>query len=307
MGDVHNVSVPIRPDEQGFLGRECPKCEMYFKVKPGTGLPIQYHICPYCNYQGANNEFFTKEQIEYAKSIAIKKAIDPLLDQFGNSLKKLETSTRGGFIQIKVSWSGSPIRIKYYQEKSLETDVTCDNCGLVFSIYGVFSNCPDCGKLNAKVIFEKSIEASKKKLDLSIQEGIGNDLKEELMKDALLSVVSSFDSLGKALRDKHSSKFPMSPRNLFQNIIELDKALKTSFGKEIKDFLSPQDSEFLSKMFQVRHIYEHGAGVVDDDFVKRVPALSYLKGRKYSLDKQEIDSFLAKILELGKQIYSQVE
>lgn len=301
------ISVKIQPDEHGFLGRECPKCEMYFKVKPGTGLPIDYHICPYCNYKGSNNEFFTKEQLEYAKSIAVKKVIDPLLDQFGSSLKKLETSTRGGFIQIKVSSSGSPLRIKYYQEKSLETDVTCDNCGLVFSIYGVFSNCPDCGRLNAKVIFEKSIEASKKKLDLSVQEGIGNDLKEELMKDALLSAVSSFDSLGKALRDKHSSKFPMSPKNLFQNIIELNNALKASFGKEIKDFLSPQDSEFMTKMFQVRHIYEHNAGVLDDDFIKKVPSLAYLKGRKYNLGKQEIDSFLLKILELGKQIYSQVE
>jgi Zn finger protein HypA/HybF involved in hydrogenase expression len=45
--------------------------------------------------------------------------------------------------------------IKHYQEKILETNIACDNCGLVFSIYGVFSNCPDCGRLNAKVIFEK--------------------------------------------------------------------------------------------------------------------------------------------------------
>lgn len=307
MGDVHNVSVPIRPDDDGFLGRECPVCKVYFKVKPGTGLPVQYHICPYCDYQGANNEFFTEEQLEYAKSIAIKQTLGPVLDQFHRSLKKMETSTRGGFIQIKVSSSGNPLRIRYYQEKVLETDVTCDNCGLEFSIYGVFSNCPDCGKLNARVIFEKSIEASNRKLDLSIQEGIDTRLKEELLKDALLGAVSSFDSLGKALRDKYPSKFPANPKNLFQNIIGLDKALKDSFGKEIKDFLSPQDSEFLSKMFQVRHIYEHSAGVVDDDFVKKVPALSHLKSRKYSLDKQEIDSFLSKILELGKKIFSQVE
>jgi hypothetical protein len=307
MGDVYNFSVQFRLDDQGFLGRECPKCEMYFKVKPGTGLPIDYHICPYCNYKGSNNEFFTKEQIEYAKSIALKQTIEPLLDEFGNSLKKLETSTRGGFVQFKVSWDRNPIRIQYYQEKDLETDVTCDSCGLVFSIYGVFSNCPDCGRLNAKVIFEKSIESSRKKLGLSIQEGIANELKEELMKDALLSAISSFDSLGKVLRDKHPSKFPMSPKNLFQNIIELDRILKASFGKEIKDFLSFQGSEFLLRMFQVRHIYEHNAGVVDDDFIKKIPALISLKGRKYNLEKQEIDSFLETILELGRQIYSQVE
>lgn len=307
MGDIYNFSVQLKPDDQGFLGRECPKCEMYFKFKPGTGLPIDCCICPYCNYKGNNNEFFTKEQIEYIKSVALKQTIDPLLDEFGNSLKKLETSTRGGFIQFKVSWNRNPIRIQYYQEKVLETDVTCDNCGLVFSIYGVFSNCPDCGRLNAKVIFEKSIESSRKKLVLSTQEGIANELKEELMKDALISAISSFDSLGKALRDKHPSKFPTSPRNLFQNIIELDKALKASFGKEIKDFLSSQGLEFLLKMFQVRHIYEHNAGVVDDGFIKKIPTLSSSKGRKYNLERQEIDYFLETIFELGRQIYSQIE
>lgn len=51
------ISVKITPDVDGFVGRECPNCEMYFKVKLGTGLPIQNHICPYCDYNGPNTEF----------------------------------------------------------------------------------------------------------------------------------------------------------------------------------------------------------------------------------------------------------
>jgi len=140
------ISISINPDNDGFLGRECLKCKEYFKVKPGTGLTIKYHICPYCNYKGNNNEFFTEEQIEYAKSVAIKKSIGPIFDNFHKSLKKLETSTRRGFIQIKVKTSGNLFKIKHYQESILETNVICDNCGLNLSIYGVFSNCPDCGK-----------------------------------------------------------------------------------------------------------------------------------------------------------------
>ncbi len=300
-------SISINPDEEGFIGRECPKCEEYFKVKTGTGLPIQYHICPYCDYKGSNKEFFTKEQIDYAKSVAIKKAVGPIFDDFHKSLKKLKTSTRGGFIQIKVHTSGNIFRIKYYQEKILETNVMCDNCGLMFSIYGVFSNCPDCGKLNAKVIFEKSIEVSRNKLKLSEDSAIETALKEELLKDSLIGAISAFDSLGKALRGKHNTKFPSNPKNLFQNFVKLNETLKNSFGKNIKDYLSQLDSDFLFKMFQVRHIFEHNAGVTDDDFIKNLPAFSSQKGKKYKIDNREIEEFLGKISKLMLSIYSEVE
>jgi len=299
------VNINIQPDENGFIGRECPKCKMYFKVKPGTGLKNNYHICPYCDYKGPNNEFFTKEQIEYAKSAAIKKVLDPIFDNFYKNLKKIETKTKGGFIQIKVTTSGNKLRIKKYQEKILETSVKCDNCGCVFSIYGVFSNCPDCGKLNVKAIFDASIEVSNSILKLS-QQNV-NKLKEELMKTALLGAVSAFDAYGKEIRKKYSSKFPSKPKNLFQNFNELDRALKKSFGKCIKDYLSPGDADFLFKMFQVRHIYEHYSGVIDDDFVKKIPQFKTQKGRKYILDKKECELFLDKIQELANKIYSEVK
>jgi phage FluMu protein Com len=83
-------SININPDEEGFIGRECPKCKDYFKVKFDTGLPTQYHICPYCGYKENYGDFFTKEQIEYAKSVAVKKALEPIFDNFHKSLKKLK-------------------------------------------------------------------------------------------------------------------------------------------------------------------------------------------------------------------------
>lgn len=301
------VSVSINPDEEGFIGRECPKCEEYFKVKPGTGLSIQYNICPYCYYKCSNNKFFTKEQIEYAKSVAIKKVVGPVFDNFHRSLKKLETSTRGGFIQIKVRTTGNLFKIQHYQEKILETNVTCDSCGLMFSIYGVFSNCPDCGKLNAKVIFEKSMEVLRNKLKLSEDSSVELPLKEDLLKDSLIGAISTFDSLGKALRSKHNTKFSSNSKNLFQNFVKLDETLKNSFGKNIKDYLSQQDSDFLFKMFQVRHIYEHNAGVIDDDFIRNLSQFSSQKGRRYKLEKNEIEQFLEKLSKLMQSIYSEVE
>ncbi|MDD4353584.1 MAG: hypothetical protein PHN56_03945 [Candidatus Nanoarchaeia archaeon] len=301
------ISVSINSDENGFIGRECPKCKEYFKIKFGTGLPIHQYTCPYCNYTGDNDEFFTEAQIEYGKSVAIKKVVGPILDSFHRSFKKLETSTKGGFIQIKVRTSGNVFKIKYYQEKILETNVICDSCGLNFSIYGVFSNCPDCGRLNAKFIFEKSMEVLKNKLKLSEDSTLESSLKNDLLKDSLIGAISSFDSFGKSLRDKHNTKFLYDTKNLFQNFLKLNESLKIYFGKNIKDYLSQQDSDFLFKMFQVRHIYEHTAGVIDNDFIKKLPQFNLQKGRKYILDKKEILLFLEKLLSLAQKIYLEVE
>src|SRR5665647_166357 len=73
------ISVPIRPDEDGYLGRECPnpECEDYFKITPGTGIkgPAPCH-CPYCGHTGESKTFWTREQIEYARSVVKQKVVE---------------------------------------------------------------------------------------------------------------------------------------------------------------------------------------------------------------------------------------
>lgn len=79
------IRVPLRADRDGFLGRECPnpECEGYFKITPGNDIadPAPCH-CPYCGHTGDPNTFFTKEQIEYAKSMAMQQLTDSILSQF---------------------------------------------------------------------------------------------------------------------------------------------------------------------------------------------------------------------------------
>lgn len=303
-----SIKVSLPPDEQGFTGRECQKCSKYFKVKSGTGLPTSICHCPYCGYAGDNSKFFTKDQIEYAKSKALRevvgRVIEPELRKLEHSFKELERATRGGFIQIKVKTQRSPMRLplKYYQEKEVETYITCDNCALEFAIYGVFANCPDCGKLNAMIIFRKSIEVARKRIHLldSIKDEV--ELQEAILEDALSGGVSTFDALGKVLQSRYPAIFPQKPKNLFQNFKALSDALSKSVGKSLSDIIGKENFEFLFKMFQVRHIYEHNMGVMDDDFVRKVPNFGHLKGRKYPLEQDEIEKFLAVVLETGNRI-----
>ena len=88
----NRVSVSIRPDGDGYLGRECPACEGYFKVTPGTGITTgdpPCH-CPYCGHAGGANEFLTKDQIRYARSVAFNKMTGAVL----RDLKNMEFDIR---------------------------------------------------------------------------------------------------------------------------------------------------------------------------------------------------------------------
>ena len=301
MSDL-NVSVTIPLDENGMMGRECLECEQYFKLKPGTGLETDHCHCPYCDYEGNADTFWTQAQLEYAQSIAMQQAfnkiVKPQLDKLTNSFKQLERSSRNSLIQFKVKTTGNNISfpIKYYSESELETNLTCDNCGLDFAIYGVFSNCPDCNKSNAFLIYEKSIEVIKKKLEIFSKPEIPDEIIEISLSSILTSAISSFDGLGKELRNKKPDHYPSKPRNLFQNIYVLND--------KMNNFISDNHSDYnaLIKYFQIRHIFEHNMGVVDSDCVNKVPELSNLTGRKYKLTISELDVFIKLMSELGSII-----
>jgi len=308
--DVRHINVQLPTDEKGMIGRACPKpeCGEYFKLKPGTGLQTPECICPYCRYKGQFWEVHTKQQIEYARSVAVKEFIEPELRGLHRSLRNLERSTRGGFVQIKVKTTGFSFPLKLYQEQELETHVTCASCGLEFAVYGVFAGCPDCGQLNAAVVLSRSIEVALKRLALleSIED-TDRGLQEGILSDALSGGVSSFDAFGKALRNANKRLLPERPRNLFQNLAALSNALTEGVGKSLSDVVGEDAERLMNKMFQVRHIYEHNMGVVDDDFVQRIPDYSYLKGRKYPLEREEVAALLNTLLESGLKIQKALE
>jgi hypothetical protein len=298
MGNL-SVSVKIPLDDNGLIGRECLECKQYFKLKPGTGLETDNCHCPYCDYNGKSDTFWTPAQLEYAQSIAMQQAfnqiVKPSLDKLANSFKQLERNSRNSLIQFKVKTSDNNLQlpIKYYSESELETDLICDNCGLQFAIYGVFSKCPDCNETNAFLIYEKSLEVIKKKLGIFSKPEIPEEIIEISLSSILTSSISAFDGLGKELRELKPTFYPSKPRNLFQNIFVLNE--------KMDNFISSKHSNFneLIKYFQVRHLFEHNMGVVDSDFVKKIPNCSNLLGRKYKLRISELDNFLELMKELG--------
>lgn len=100
-----SISVPIKRDEDGYVGRQCPvkACLGYYKVTPGTGVKGKAPChCPYCGYKGDQNKFWTPEQIQYALSVAKQRVSETV----ANHLRSMQFShvSRGLFnIGVKVT------------------------------------------------------------------------------------------------------------------------------------------------------------------------------------------------------------
>jgi hypothetical protein len=296
MGD--QIQVPIKPDENGYVGRECPveSCLGYFKVTFGTALkgPVPCH-CPYCGHSGSHNTFWTQEQLEYAKSVALRQVTDAL----ERDLKDMEFDyqPRGGFgigISLKVM-PGQPYPIRYYREKKLETSVVCDNCTLSYAIYGVFGWCPDCGVHNSRQILGKNLELAEKELALS--DSVEGEMAEHLIGDALENIVSAFDGFGRAISLQMGHEFH------FQNLAGARRNVQAAFGFDIADTTSPHEWDFICRLFQKRHLLSHKMGVIDDEYVQRANDPAAIAGRKIVISRSEVEAALVLVRRMGDRQY----
>jgi len=304
----NHISIPLRADDEGYFGRECPKkdCEGYFKVVVGTGLKdTSQCYCPYCGYTGDNDEFYTKEQLEYARSVAMREIMDAVTKDF----KKMEfdVKPKGSFgigMSLKVK-EGPRHPIHWYREKALETYVECSNCTLKYAVYGAFAFCPDCGEHNSLQILEKSLEIAIKTLQLS-EASSDNDIKSRLIENALEDCVSSFDGFGRSLCTANANKSTNSKsieKISFQNLEAAARKTKEVFGLDLKSLLEDSEWNALIVGFQKRHLISHKMGIIDEEYLNKTADHTAILGRKISITAQEISLVGELIVKLAKAFY----
>ncbi len=306
----NQISVPIKTDEEGYLGRECPEaaCEGYFKVKSGTGLTgadIPCH-CPYCGHAGPPTEFWTKEQLEYAKSIALRQ----ITDAFRADLKSLEFEhePKGPFgigISMKLQ-PGPPIPIRHYRERTLETKVTCSSCTLEYAVYGVFGFCPDCGIHNSLQILQRNLELVRKQLDLANAQS-DPELTRHLLDDALENCVSVFDGFGRELCRLHAGKSsaPNAAGDVsFQNLSRAANRVNQLFGIDLTLALPSNEWQGTTIAFLRRHLLAHKAGVIDAKYLQESGEPSALLGRRIVVSASDISTVAANIEHLAVYLFT---
>ena len=134
------IAVTIPTDGRGMVGRECPACGQYFKLKPGTGLATTTCLCPYCAHAAESDAFFTQDQINYAQSVALqeiqKQVLEPMMRRIDRDFRR---SSRNSMIKLSLKYRPSRITIDHYSEADLETDVVCATCALEYSVVTGFA------------------------------------------------------------------------------------------------------------------------------------------------------------------------
>lgn len=307
----NQISISFPPDADGMIGRECPapKCESYFKLQLGTGLKgedLPCH-CPYCGHTAPPNQFFTKAQIEYAKSVVLNQVTGALL----KDLKSLEFNHRpqGDFgIGISMKVTGRPTAIRHYREKKLETEVVCERCTLRYMIYGVFGFCPDCRVHNSLQILIKNLELVGKLLSVAETQELA--VADSLITNSLEDCVSAFDGFGRETCRVFASKAASAESAAeirFQNIVAARDRVRTQFSVDFAAAVDLTDWSHVQRAFQKRHLLAHKMGVVDADYLSATGDSPALLGRKISVSAPEVRELIARLKILGTELFRALE
>jgi hypothetical protein len=309
LGSQFSISLP--PDEGGFIGRECPvdECEGYFKLQPGTGLKgenLPCH-CPYCGHGAGPDKFFTKAQVEYAKSVVMREVTGALL----KDLKALEFNhrPRGAFgISFSLKVTGQPTPIRCYREPKLETEVVCDKSTLHYTIYGVFSFCPDCAVHNSLQILNKNLELAQKLL--AVAEKQEAPVAQHLIENALEDCVSAFDGFGRETCRVFAPKAanPEKAAEIrFQNIKAARCRVNEQFSVDFAASATATDWEHVLRAFQKRHLLAHKMGVVDENYLMQTGDSPTMLGRKVSISSAEVRDLVTHLKRLGDELFHSLE
>jgi hypothetical protein len=309
LGSQFSISLP--PDEEGFIGRECSvaECEGYFKLQPGTGLTgasLSCH-CPYCGHGAGSHKFFTKAQVEYAKSVVMREVTGALL----KDLKTLEFNhrPRGAFgIGINMKVTGQSTVIRRYCESKLETEVVCDRCKLRYTIYGVFGFCPNCAVHNSLQILNKNLELVQKLL--AVAETQEAQVAQHLVDNALEDCISAFDGFGRETCRVFAAKAAEAEKAAeirFQNIAAARNRVKEQFSLDFAATATAAGWEHILRAFQKRHLLAHKMGVVDEDYLLSTGDSKTLLGRKVSISASEVLDLVARLKHLGAELFRSLE
>jgi len=294
---IDEMRVPIPVEDNGFMGRECPKedCQGYFKIKLGTGIIGEGYnkcYCPYCGHESTQDYFFTKEQIEYAKSIAVRKIQKTLRTEIKKWDRNLRSSTRNSFFKLRVDYKQSYHPVAYYAEKELETHTVCESCTLEYAVYGKFAYCPDCGADNTLQILGANLDLVRKLLAQAEAEEDA-EFQEYLVQNALEDVISSFDSFGRNCVNLFTKNTDNEGVGIsFQNIKKARDTIQDVFGFDFCDELKDEDWIRVEINFQKRHLISHNDGIIDDVYIQKTNDQFADVGRKVVVTPVEVEEML---------------
>ena len=172
--DGMKVSIPIEPDEEGYLDKECPdeECLFFFKVYEDDWENIfkdELVYCPSCGKDFKSDKFSPTDQEQIAE-----KQLEQYIDN--RILKAMKSDAtdfnrqqpKGGLISIRMSVKGNiseNVLIPIMSKGIFEQKINCVKCHSRYSVIGSAFFCPSCGYNSVEQTFNNTIN----KIEASIK------------------------------------------------------------------------------------------------------------------------------------------
>jgi len=324
--DKYSMNISLPKDADGMVARECPSqvCSpAYFKVKPGTGITQGQTeaFCPYCSHKDEPTNFTTKRQIEYAKQVATREALEGVDRMMKDTLELGPSGERtigGGLLSLKISYKpGSRPPVWRPFEEVLRRDLTCPKCTLDHAVFGIATWCPDCGS----DIFLTHVSKEYQVVRLILadvdnrRERLGARVAARDIENALEDTVSIFEAVLRAMTRRHLRATFSSEEteeilkkrvaNKYQSITLAGDVAQQEFGVPLFSILSSDEYEALKLIFEKRHPITHNLGIVDRKYLEKV-ASGELEGRDVRVSVEEVSQTIELCLKVLNDFYPKV-
>lgn len=274
-------------DKEGLFGRKCPKCNSYFR----TTTAGEKNYCPYCEHNDLIIKFITDKQSNY---------ILAMLNELAQLIEGKKTHIEVDFDELINDFPQNMSDLVYSEEKQ-QKRIKCKKCNVVFDILGEFGSCPSCKSRNSLDYFiEKNLE-NLKKIEI-------NDNAADL-EDCLKNVVSDFEAMAKDVNSiittyPHTNKRRADLKRInFQHIQETSEKYKNWLDIEIFENLTKADVEFILKMFNIRHLLVHNAGIVDEKYIQRTNDRSVRIKQRIRVAQEDVLKFSNLMNVVSQNIY----
>lgn len=185
--------------------------------------------------------------------------------------------------------------------------VACDQCGCRFAVIGAAYFCPACGHNSAERTFTQSLDIARRALaaipdvrTALMDRDTAAQVVTEIIEGQLSSLVTAFQRFAEVEYPHLPAPQSKLRRNVFQNLQEGGRLWELAGGTSYTSILTPQELTRLHLLFQQRHVLEHRAGIVDDEYLLKSGDAAYAVGQRLVIRESAVLELAVLVEKLGE-------
>ena len=310
------ISIPIHPDTDGYIDKECPdeKCMFQFKVYDEDWKNIFYDdkvFCPMCRHEANSQSWFTTEQINEGKNKVREYIVGKINNAFHDDARNFNArQPRNSFLKLSMKFTGQrgvDYILPMASKEELELKIQCKECNARYAVIGSAFFCPCCGHNSAEETFANAVKKVEVKLNNletikeSLLASVGKDDAEitcrSLIESGLNDCVVALQRFCEVSFTKKAPTIKVR-FNAFQNIDAGSDYWKQAIGEGYSGWITSDEMNKLKILFQKRHLLAHTEGIVDQKYIDNSGDSSYKVGQRIVVRPEDVRVCLSVVTEI---------